>query len=418
MVFTNEKINPEFTNIWEKVTLYIMKAVRIFNYFRVIITLFASILILYILYIPKGYADDRIALLLPLQGQYAAAGQAIRDGFIAAYYQSLANDPQPPTIRIIDTSGGHIVDLYRQAIEQGASFIVGPLNKAEGSQLAQSAKASPLAVPTLLLNTLPEEVAVPNLYQLGLSPEDEAKQVAHKAWQNGHKNAIIIGPASTLGQRTFEEFANQWRTLGGRIVGQMYYDNPEQLAKQIAQLLHVDQSEQRGKELRSILQDSKIRTIAYRRQDFDMVFLVAKPELARELRPFLRFYYASKVPVYATSHIYSGFPEPKYDQDLNDIIFCAIPWEIDAYNLPVDVQAVLQNVQKIWPKASQQQSQFFALGVDSYRLARRLGDNSSVIPDSGIPGATGLLFLKPNKVWYRELPWAQMIDGQPRLLNK
>lgn len=365
-------------------------------------------------YIQLGFAETRIALLIPLQGPYAAAGQAIRDGFIAAYYQSLIQDPSPLTIRIVDTSNGNILDLYKQAVEQGADFIVGPLNKAEGAELIQ---AGPLAKPTLLLNTLPLEGLVPNLYQFGLSPEDEAKQAADRAWREGHKKTLVIAPASTWGQRAFEEFINQWRKLGGQVVGEMYYDDPAQLSNQIAQLLHIEQSEQRSKELRSILQEPKIRAITYRRQDFDMVFLVAKPDLARELRPLLKFYYAGKTPVYATSHLYSGSPDPKYDQDLNGVRFCAIPWEVDTSALPSDVLEVMENIKKIWPKALQQQPQFFAFGVDSFSLAKKLSGGASSLPSNGLSGATGRLTLQSNKVWYRQLPWVEMVDGQPKLLS-
>ena len=146
-----------------------------------------------------------------------------------------------------------------------------------------------------------------------------------------------------------------------------------------------------------------------------MIFLVAKPESGREIRPLLNFYYAGKIPVYATSHVYSGAPDPQYDQDLNDVQFCAIPWEIAPQTLSPDLQAILQNVEKTWPQAARRQPQFFALGVDSYRLARQLGAGT-VMPK--IDGATGKLTLQDNHVWYRELPWAQIIHGQPQQINQ
>ena len=122
---------------------------------------------------------------------------------MAAYYQSLPQDSLAPTIRIVDTNGGDIVALYRQAVAEGAKMIVGPLSKEEGMQLLQ---AGPLTVPTLMLNTLPVTKTADNLYQLGLSPEDEVKQVAAKAWQDGKKKAVIIVPASAWGQRVAQVF--------------------------------------------------------------------------------------------------------------------------------------------------------------------------------------------------------------------
>ena len=137
----------------------------------------------------------------------------MRDGFLAAYYQSLPQDSAAPTIRIIDTSEGDIVTLYRQAVAQGMELVVGPLSKEQGMQLVQ---AGPLAVPTVVLNILPVTETVPNLYQLSLAPEDEVKQVAAKAWQDHKKNALIIVPASTWGQRLSQSIFNGMANFGGQ----------------------------------------------------------------------------------------------------------------------------------------------------------------------------------------------------------
>ncbi len=122
--------------------------------------------------------------------------------------------------------------------------MVGPLSKEEGMQLVQ---AGSFNVPTVVLNTLPIAQGISNLYQLSLAPEDEAKQVADKAWHDGRKKAVTIVPASASGKRVAQIFLSEWAALGGKVAGQMYYDAPEQLSNQVSQLLHVDQSEMRAK---------------------------------------------------------------------------------------------------------------------------------------------------------------------------
>jgi uncharacterized protein len=390
-----------------RIDLFILKYLRQFvmsNFYHIL----AFVLLLIPCATPAG-SPTRIALLLPLHGPYAEVGQAVRDGFLAAYYQSLPQDPTAPTIRIVDTADADIVALYHRAVDQGASLIVGPLNKEQGLQLVN---ADALSVPTLVLNTLPLTQSVPRyLYQLSLAPEDEARQVADKASRDERRNAALIVPATVWGQRIAQTFLMEWQAVGGKVVGEMYYQDPAQLSAQMAQLLHVDQSEQRAKEMRRLLLQPHLRTIPYRRQDIDMVFLVAKPELARQLKPLLNFYYASNIPVYATSHLYAGTPNPLYDRDLNGVMFCAIPWEIAPQTLPPDIQEILHSVQQTWPQALQKQSPFFALGVDSYRLARQISRNAVA---TVTPGATGQLILQSNKVWYRQLPWATFIEGQPQ----
>jgi uncharacterized protein len=354
---------------------------------------------------------QRIALLLPLQGVYGESAQAIRDGFLAAFYQSLSYDNTPPTIQIIDTSGGDVVSLYQQAITQKTNIVVGPLNKEEGLQLVQ---AGSLSIPTLMLNTLPLPENINNLYQLALSPEGEAKQVADKAYQDGKRTVVIVAPDSDWGKRVAQTFLSEWTRVGGRVAGQAYYGQSNQLSNQISALLHVDQSEQRSKDLKKILNQTKMRTIPYRRQDFDVVFLAANPEFARQIRPLLNFYYASNIPVYATSHIYSGTPNPQLDQDLNGIQFCSMPWLVDQANLPTIIQAAFRSVQFNFPQRLQKQPQFFALGVDSYYLALQILSHR-VLTES--QGATGILKFQSDREWLRELVWAQMVNGNPMVIS-
>ena len=40
----------------------------------------------------------------------------------------------------------------------------------------------------------------------------------------------------------------------------------------------------------------------------------------------MAFQYAGDLPVYATSHLYTGTNNPTQDQDLNGIRFCETPW--------------------------------------------------------------------------------------------
>jgi outer membrane PBP1 activator LpoA protein len=94
-------------------------------------------------------APKNIALLLPLQGKYAALGNAVRNGFLNAYYEQ-SGKSAGQNISFIDTStGASIGALYQQAIAKGADFVVGPLTKDEVQQLIS---AGGFNVPTLALN--------------------------------------------------------------------------------------------------------------------------------------------------------------------------------------------------------------------------------------------------------------------------
>ncbi|MCW8830106.1 MAG: penicillin-binding protein activator, partial [Gammaproteobacteria bacterium] len=125
-----------------------------------------------------------IAVLLPLHGPYQAATEAIKGGLLSAYY---ANRKQghKPTIRFYDTSKKDMdfVALYQKAVQEGASYIIGPLNKSGIHQLIQSnAIGDEFKIPVLTLNYAEDSSdTTNNLYQFGLLPEDEAKQAAELA---------------------------------------------------------------------------------------------------------------------------------------------------------------------------------------------------------------------------------------------
>ena len=69
---------------------------------------------------------ERVALLLPLRGALREAAQAVRDGFVSAWYHSGA-DRSP--VRIYEANSLNIDQAYSQAVADGADFIVGPLEK-------------------------------------------------------------------------------------------------------------------------------------------------------------------------------------------------------------------------------------------------------------------------------------------------
>src|SRR5690606_32760795 len=108
----------------------------------------------------------QVALLLPLQGTLEKSGKAVRDGFMAAYYAAKNRDTRVPEVRIFDTSGGNIDQVYQLALDDGAEFIVGPLEK---ESLAQLNLRLNLPVPTLALNEVDNAFGYPEgLYQFGL----------------------------------------------------------------------------------------------------------------------------------------------------------------------------------------------------------------------------------------------------------
>jgi len=140
--------------------------------------------------------------------------------------------------------------------------------------------------------------------------------------------------------------------------------------------------------------NNKTTLMQQRRQDFDVIFLLAPPASARQIMPLLRYYYADNIPVYSTSVIYSGVPSPEKDSDLNGIIFCDTPWSLQ------------QNASGV------SANRLYAVGQDAYALGNQL-TRMRALPNFPLYGATGAITLTPQQQFYRRLPWATMHDGRP-----
>ncbi len=364
--------------------------------------------------IPQPKAQQ-IALLLPLTGRLGPSGQAIRNGFLAAYYYSRENEPNAPIVKVINTNGSNFLAEYQQAISDGADFVVGPLSKQNLQLLSQSGDIS---VPTIALNSLNQQPDgyIRNLFQFGLSPVDAAQQAAQKAWQDGYTRALVIAPAGSWGQSIAQAFDQTFQQLGGEVVGSTKISGQRNFTASIRDLLEVNQSEARASALKRVIGD-KFRFVPRRREDMNVIFLAALPQQARQIKPLLNFFYAGQIPVLAPSIIYGGIPAPRYDHDLDGVRFNDMPWVLDkSSTLPGPLAKIHENITALWPKSFARYPKLYALGVDSYDLISRLNQLMQD-PQGTVNGATGELFINQHLQIQRLLSWAQMQNGQPKLIS-
>lgn len=338
-----------------------------------------------------------IALMLPLQGDLAPFGRAIRDGILAAHY-NVADQVQ---IRVYDTSAGNITSVIDRARFEGAELAIGPLDREKVTELALS---GPLPMTVLALNRTLDGSVNPDLYQFGLAPEDEVTQVAEQVYSEGKRNALVIYPTGEWGDRNFETFRNRWLALGGNLVDTARYDRQRDYSDMVKGLLNVDESEKRARDVRRII-GQRFEFTPRRRQDIDFVFLLADADEARKINPTLAFFYAEDIPVYSTSPVHAYSVSRINAIDLNGIRFCDIPWKLTS------TDKLQTMVQKLWPAAEKELAPFYALGVDAYRLYPRLRQIKQV-RGAKLFGTTGVLRLDENNVVTRRLMWARFQDGE------
>lgn len=349
----------------------------------------------------------QIGVLLPLSGSLAEAGQALRDGILAAYYQM--DNPGATQLRFYDTGTGpeQIWPLYQRAVAEGAQQIIGPLTK---ESVAALAGVGTLDVPVLALNTLSDTLVPPaQLYQYSLSPEDEAGQVAERAWQDGHRYALVLIPEGSWGDRLLQAFMQQWQTLGGTLLEvQRYGTDQRAYSNSVRDLLNIDASQRRMQALSRLI-GRQPEFEPRRRQDADFVFLVANAQQARLLRPLLRFYRASRLPVYTTSQVHEGSGDANLDRDLDGLRFCDMPWMLPSEHPGTRLRT---EIARLWPEREQRYTRLYAMGIDALEVAPYLrGLNAGVF--SRHPGVTGDLYLDSARRVHRDLQWSEFRNGTP-----
>lgn len=358
-------------------------------------------------------AVNKIAVLLPLTSDYQSAAQAVSDGVAAM--QRASKSSIKPEVKVFDIGADPLQApaMYAAAVADGAQFIIGPL----GLDAAEAvAKNSTFTVPTMLLSHVEglkgRTLAVP-VFQFGLPPEQEAVQVAERAYIDGAKRAAVLLPNNNWGQRMLNAFSTQWQQLGGTVVAtQTYATGGADYSDTIKQLLRINTSEARHKALESTLR-TKLKFESRPREDVDMIFLAADAKHARLIKPQLSYFRASQVPVYAASNVFSGKPDPISDTDLDGIIFGDMPWMLLSND---KMQALRGELQGESPIAHTSLDRLFALGVDAYALIPQL-NRLNADPNLRFNGLTSGLRLDGDKRLQRQLLWARFRRGQPQVID-
>jgi len=347
----------------------------------------------------------QVALLLPLTGNNASAGNAIKNGFFGAYFSAVSGLDSEQQIHVYDVNEfGGSGNAYRQAVTDGAEFVVGPLLRRSVADLATEMI---LPVPVLTLNYISGDLNTPRgFYQFALSPEDEAASAAARAIADGQTKAIALVPANEWGRRVLTSFATEFEALGGTLLDYKNYEPAVQdFAFEIEGLMSISQSVQRYQRLRANI-GGPLQFDPRRRQDVDFVFLAADAKAGRLIKSQLKFHYSGDLPVYSTSFIYSL--DGRSDADLNGVMFAETPWVISP---PAWISDYPDLYATFWP-AEKRLTRLHAMGYDAYHLVGGL-HAANETPMGEIIGATGRLYLDVDGRVHRKLAWARFDQGRP-----
>ena len=305
----------------------------------------------------------RVALLLPLQSpSLGQAAEAVRAGFLAGHER----DGAGITVDVVPSGDTpeSTLEAYARAAEQ-ADVVVGPLAR---SAVAAVAASRVVTKPTVALNHPQTDRPLPsNMLVVGLSLEDEARQIADWAAQEqANGRALVLTGSAAWQQRSVGAFTARWAQLRRNNatvelpVNDGYVDG-NALAELRARL-EVDRP--------------------------DLVFAALSASQLRQVRSAI----GTSLPTYAVSAANPGRTPGAAWPELDGIRVLDLPWTVQpdhpqvmVYPRPLDADTL--DMQRL-----------YALGIDAFRVAREVARQ----PGSSfeLDGVTGRLSVRANNGAY------------------
>ncbi|MGI5308313.1 penicillin-binding protein activator [Rheinheimera sp. WS51] len=344
----------------------------------------------------QPFNPQKIAVLLPLKGQFRQHAQAIQYGILSA-----ATKDNSKEIIFIDSQQTPEQLIEKLTFEQ-VDFVIGPLLKGQVDTISQQAQWT---WPTLFLNSLDITTAKrDNQFFFALSMEDEAQQTALLFEQKNYQQPVVISATNNISLRMQQQFSQSWQQLGHQAPQLYQFNDKADLDALINQLLETEQSKLRVQQIDTLV-PVKMHSDTHSRLDIDAIYLIADPVQTQLFKPFVDVSVsetAPKIPVYASSRSHSTALDKTEQRDLNGLTFTEMPWM-----LPVKTDMPIRDeYQQLFSTEDESLQRLYAMGFDAYRLIGSLRQQQQLnaIVFSGL---TGQLRLNPNGSIVRQLSWGK-----------
>ena len=323
----------------------------------------------------------RIALLLPTRSEaLRQPAEALRAGFMAAYER----EREGITVNLIETGDDtdEILNAY-MAAKKDNDIIVGPLSR---SGVGAVAASGTVGKPTIALNH-PDGRGVdnpipPNMLVIGLSIEDEARQVAQwAAAEHPGATALVLSGNSPWQRRLAAAFAAQWKQLGNQV----------QLSELTASNGYLSEPAIHQLKMRV---DSEMPTLMFAALDADQL---------RQVRAIV----GSELPAYGSSSVNPGATAGGSLPELDGVRLLDLPWQIQPNNPAVMLYPRYQDAGR-----SLDLGRLYALGIDALRVTLEIAKNPiSSFRMDGVTGRLSVNFGKGASRFERIAPGAVYQSG-------
>ena len=377
----------------------------------------------------KNYQAPKIAILLPLSGRLATVGRAVRDGVTTGFFAEkklspisviAANDDEkapPSDVRFFDSSKHEALTLLNLTKQQGSNVVVGPLMKSRIPRffaLAQQAQAASItesdATTFVLLNRIENPVQAANLsaqklvHQFATAIEDEVFTLSKILKVQGHNRLMVVTNTEPWAERANNALIQNWR--GAVVTAE--FGRPRDITGAVGTAMGVAESQARRENLESFLGE-ELEFLPRERKDVDAVVAFTNGLEAEALVPALKFHFADELPVFATSQTTRSQNLPALSGfNVTELPMIAKPNRIE------------QTMRTTFDLDGTPLIEFYALGLDAYRLAtwtHWLKINGQSLGEAyrlRLASASGDLIVGSGGNVQRELAMAQ-IDKRGRL---
>ncbi len=329
-----------------------------------------------------------IALVLPLRSDILREpSEVLRAGFQAAYER----ERDGITINVVETgdSPQDILSGYKAASALN-DVVVGPLSRTGVTAVAQS---DAVARPTLAL-TPPDTTEnadiklPPQMLVIGLSIEEDAKQVAQWAARDGRKGkALVLFTPTAWQRRAAKAFETQWQQQGREVEAIEVPANDGFL---------------NGRSLLQLKKQLETDKPA-------VLFLALDARQARQVRAII----GKDIALYGTSQLN---PVALDDRAVAERIaemdgtrLLDIPWQLQA-----DHPAVMTYPRLVVDadrKRNADHERLYALGIDAYRIAREIAERHTNFEIDGVTGKLKVRMDQPQARFERVTQQAVYREG-------
>jgi branched-chain amino acid transport system substrate-binding protein len=161
-----------------------------------------------------GTGSIKVALIVPLTGQGAAVGAALRNAAELAY-----DDFQKPDLQILVKDDRGTPDGAREAAQSaladGAEIVLGPLFAANVQSAGAVARGA--GKPVVAFST-DAGVAARGVYLISFLPQSEVDRIVEEATAAGRRSFAALIPESTYGNAVEAQFREAVARRGARLV--------------------------------------------------------------------------------------------------------------------------------------------------------------------------------------------------------